>query len=471
MHKFAASLLLGSLPFFFLAAQNPAAAPAQAQIHFQISGLKSPSAIIGYYYAGDMYRKDSVSVDTLTGRFQLTQPSLTPGLYFVGAGGTRLFDFVVTSPTDSFGVRGSMTRLDSLRAEGSAENAAFFEFERKRKAVEARMAGKRSMYEMVQRATQNDSEALQPLRKEMQKLIQEVDALGRDFQRQHPTHLYARMLRSIEVPEAPQKVKASKNPKSGLIWAQTHYFDNTNWQDSTLLRNNMWPVFFDNFFNRLIAPQADSIIAAADHILKKMPKNGPFYQFTVMNLTGNFEQSTFPAADRIFVHMVDFYQKKDDTPWLDAATLLRLEYKAEVHRPNLTGKTAPALELPDDSGTMVSLHSIEAPLTMLVFYSPLCEHCKKHMPSIYQTWLDYRKTGLQAVAVNADDQHKHWQQFVAQQGWEWIDLSDPAGKNEAMEKNYATFNLPVIYILDKDKKILLKWLKPEELGEALGKLK
>ncbi len=313
---------------------------------------------------------------------------------------------------------------------------------------------------------------MQPLRKEMQKLIQDVDALGRDFQRQHPTHLYARMLRSIEVPDAPQKVKASKNPKAAQIWAQTHYFDNTDWRDSTLLRNNLWPVFFDNFFNRLTAPQADSIIAAADHILKKMPKNGPFYQFSVLNLTSNFEQSTFPAADRIFVHMVDFYQKKDDTPWLDAATLLRLEYKAEVHRPTLTGKIAPALELPDDTGKMVSLHSIEAPLTMLVFYSPLCEHCQKSMPSIYQTWLDYRsKNGMKAIAVNTDDQQQHWQKFVAQQGWEWTDLSDPAGKNVAMEKNYGTFNLPVIFILDKDKKILLKRVKPEELGEMLGKLR
>ena len=459
MHKFATRLLLASLSLLFFAAQTS----AQAKIQFQISYLKSPSAIIGYYYAGDMYRRDSVSVDTLTGRFQLTQPSLTPGLYFVGAGGTRLFDFVVASPTDSFSVRGSMARLDSLMAEGSAENSAFFQFERKRKAIEALMAAKRSLYEMVQRATQNDPEALQPLRQEMQKLIQDVDALGRDFQRQHPTHLYARMLRSIEVPEAPQKVKTSKNAKAGLIWAQTHYFDNTNWRDSTLLRNNMWPVFFGNFFNRLIAPQADSIIAAADHVLKKMPKNGPFYRFAVLNLTSNFEQSAFPAADRIFVHMVDFYQKKDDTPWLDAATLLRLEYKAEVHRPTLTGTLAPALQLPDDADKMVSLHSIEAPMTMLVFYSPLCEHCQKSMPGIYQTWLDYRKTGLQAIAVNTDDQHQHWKQFVAQQGWEWIDLADTAGKNEAMEKNYGTFNLPVIYILDKDKKVLRKRVVPEHL--------
>ncbi len=267
------------------------------------------------------------------------------------------------------------------------------------------MAAQRSRYEMVQKATKNDPEALQPLREEMQKMVQEVDVLGRDFQQKYPTHLYSRMLRSIEVPDVPQKVKASPNPKAALWWTKAHYFDNTNWRDSALLRNSMWPVFFDNYFNRLTAPQADSIIAAADRVLKKMPKNGPFYRFAIVSLTSNFEQSEFPGADRIFIHMMDAYHKKGNTPWVDTVTLMRLQYKADVHRPNLTGNVAPALQLPDETGKQMSLHDIEAPMTLLVFYSPLCEHCQKSMPSIYQTWLDYRKTGLQAVAVNTDDQH------------------------------------------------------------------
>jgi peroxiredoxin len=470
MHKFAALLLLGSLPAAFLTAQNPAAAPpATAQIQFQIVGLKTPSALFGYYYAGEMYRLDSVATDTSTGRFRLDRPRLTPGVYFVAAAGNRLFDFVVPSPTGAFSVRGSMARLDSLRAEGSAENAAFFDFERKRKALEAKMAAKRSMFEVVQRASQNDPEALKPLREEMQKLVREVDALGADFQRKHPGHLYARVLRSIEVPDMPQSLRDSPNKKAPMWWTKTHYFDRTNWKDSTLLRNPMWPVFFDNYFNRLTEPTADSIIASADRVLKKIPKNGPFYRFAAVTLTSNFEQSEFVGADRIFVHLMDVYHKKGHTPWVDSVTLMRLQYKADVHRPNLTGKVAPALELPDDTGKPVSLHGIDAPMTLLVFYSPLCEHCQKSMPGIYQTWLDYRsKTGLQAVAVNTDDQHQHWQQYVAQQGWEWIDLSDPAGKNLGVEKNYAPFNLPVIYILDKDKKILRKRVEVERLGEVLG---
>ncbi len=98
MYKFAALLLFASLSLSPLAAQTSQG----AQIRFQISGLKSPSAIIGYYYAGDLYRIDSVAVDTATGIFRLNKPSLVPGLYFVAVGTARLFDFMVTSPTERF---------------------------------------------------------------------------------------------------------------------------------------------------------------------------------------------------------------------------------------------------------------------------------------------------------------------------------------------------------------------------------
>ena len=104
-------------------------------------------------------------MDRKTGSFRLDKPSLVPGLYFVVANGIRIFDFLVTGRTNAFRLRGSMERLDSLIADGSAKNSAFFQFERKRKAVEARMTAKRAMYEVVQKATKNDPKALRRSKK------------------------------------------------------------------------------------------------------------------------------------------------------------------------------------------------------------------------------------------------------------------------------------------------------------------
>jgi thiol-disulfide isomerase/thioredoxin len=106
---------------------------------------------------------------------------------------------------------------------------------------------------------------------------------------------------------------------------------------------------------------------------------------------------------------------------------------------------------------------------MLVFYSPLCDHCKEAMPRIYQTYLDYLPKGLKAVAVNTDKQHKYWAKFVGQQGWEWTNLSSPDGIGQ-IEIQYAAVNLPVIYLLDAKKRILAKRVSAEKLGEALSNM-
>jgi len=90
------------------------------------------------------------------------------------------------------------------------------------------------------------------------------------------------------------------------------------------------------------------------------------------------------------------------------------------------------------------------------------------MPKIYQVYLDYQVKGLAAVAINTDDQEEYWKKFVGQQGWAWYDVDDHKAM-EQLEKQYNAYNLPVIYLLDKDKRILAKRVKPGDLGATLAR--
>ncbi|MEZ4893812.1 MAG: TlpA disulfide reductase family protein [Saprospiraceae bacterium] len=123
--------------------------------------------------------------------------------------------------------------------------------------------------------------------------------------------------------------------------------------------------------------------------------------------------------------------------------------------------------LPDENGNPVELYEIEAPITLLIFYSPLCSHCMEVMPNIYQAFLDYQVKGLAAVALNTDEESAYWKKFVAQQNWIWYDVDD-RNKMPEIENQYNAFNLPVIYILDKDKRILAKRVAPGALGDMLA---
>ena len=462
---------LSILAFAFLQPLYAQTAP-RTTLSFQITGLKSPNITLGYYYGGQAYRLDSVQVNLAEGRFYFQKTDLKPGLYFLRAGGARLFDFVLSSASDSFTIRGNMAQLNALTVENSVENEAYFSFETARKDLEEKITAKEQMLDMVGRATKGDKASLEPLQQDLTALYQLGDSLAIAFTRNYPSTLYAKMLGSVRPPESPKKLKPTVNGKPNPAiarWQRVHYFDHTDFNDERLLYNNFWHSFFDGFFARHVVPQPDSLLHAIDEVLAKMPRNGAFYRFAVVRLTQFFEQNEAPGADRIFVHLVDKYQRKDDTPWLDFATLERLHYKADVHRPNLTGSLAINFELPDETGKTQSLYNVEAPVTMLVFYSPLCEHCKEMMPKIYQIYLDYTPKGLKAMALNTDKQHVYWKKFVAQQNWQWIDLASPKGI-ENLEKQFAAVNLPVIYLLDKDKRIVAKRVQPDKLGETLSRM-
>jgi Thiol-disulfide isomerase and thioredoxins len=433
-----------------LAVASPVLLQSQAVLQFQIDGMKDKVATLGYYFGGKAFRADSSSVGPL-GQFAFRKGNLQPGLYFIMAGGTRLFDFLVETPFDSFIIIGRYSRLEALQATNSPGNSDYFAFEGERKRIEEQIKAKEQLLEMVGRATKGDKDALAPLEKELAALYLSGDSLAIEFSERHASSMYGQMLRSVR-PPAPPKDLAKKPGATLDRWLRAHYFDNTDFSDERLLYNNFWHSFFDGFFARHIAAQPDSLIVGIEEALGKMPRHGAFYRFAVLRLTQFFEQNEAPGADRVFVHLVDRHLKKDETPWLDIATLERLAYKADVHRPNLTGSLAVNFTLPDESGRPQALYDVSAPVTMLVFYSPLCDHCKEAMPRIYQTYLDYLPKGLKAVAVNTDKQHKYWAKFVGQQGWEWTNLASPDGIGQ-IEKQYAAVNLPVIYLLDAKKRI------------------
>ncbi len=445
----------------------------ETNILFQVNGLKYPGVIIGFYQGGMAYRLDSVQVDTSVGSFRLRKAGLRPGIYFCMANNGKLFDFILPQGTDSFAIQADIAHLDAVSSPDSKENEALFRFEQQRMAIENSFEAKKSMRDMVAQATKNDAEALKPFDAELQALIAKTDSLALDFMEKHPEHLFAKMLRSVRPPEPPKQIKAisktgNPNPEYAR-WVQQHYWDNTDFSNEALLGNTFWQVYFDNFFARHVVPTPDSLMRAIDAVLAKTPRGGTFFQFIVLRVTQFYEQNDAPGADRIFVHMVDKYQRKGETPWLDIATLERLAYKADAHRPNLSGSLALNFTLPDETGKAVELYDITAPMTMLVFYSPLCTHCMEFMPKIYQVYLDYQVKGLAAIAINTDDQGAYWKKFVAQQNWAWYDVDDHK-KMEQLEKQYNAYNLPVIYLLDKDKRILAKRVKPGDLGATIGRL-
>jgi len=455
----------------FLSAQS-GKVPVTTTISVQMVGLKEPRAMVGYYYGGYLFKADSTTVDTLTGTFSFQCKGLQPGQFFVTVPKGFLFSFMIDQPGNTYRLRGNIEHPDSLHCENSAENEAYLAFLREKRKKEATIRDQEEMFNLIKQATK-DPKTLQEFSGKIAALYQKLDTLERDHIAKYPKLLFSKMLQSSRVPDVPKSVKilnAKGQPSfSYLQWIRKHYWNFTDFKEERLLNGTDWPFFFDEYFNRWTAPIPDSINAAIDRVMPLMPKDGPIYQFAIKRLTQRFETSDRAGADRIFVHLADRYQPVKGTPWLDEATLLRIEYKANTHRLTLTGNPVPPLSLLNEKDSLIALYSINAPYTLLIFYSPLCSHCIETLPAVYEVWEKYRTKGLAAVAVNTDEQTRYWKGFVAQTGRKWINLSDP-DKEKTFIKTFNAYNLPVMMLLDKDKKILWKRIPTTELDATFERL-
>ena len=131
----------------------------------------------------------------------------------------------------------------------------------------------------------------------------------------------------------------------------------------------------------------------------------------------------------------------------------------------LIGKTAPELLTKDLDDKWVSLHNIRKKFTILVFWSPECGHCRTEIPALYEFYKNNReKYDIEVYAVNTEPQdNAKWKEFLQKNDlYLWINTSG-AEANIDWRDVYDVYKTPVIFLLDKDKKILGKQLSNEAL--------
>ena len=124
-----------------------------------------------------------------------------------------------------------------------------------------------------------------------------------------------------------------------------------------------------------------------------------------------------------------------------------------------------------------TLQSIQAEYTLLVFYGPTCGHCKKEIPKIKNTLdsLIDLKYNIKTFAVATEFDKEEWKKFIKNQKTEsWLNVADishdkdgnPLASSDWRDK-YDIYSTPVIYLLDKKKKILAKRINYKQLAEII----
>jgi thiol-disulfide isomerase/thioredoxin len=432
----------------------------QYRYDFELKNCKVSKAIFGYHRGEATYSIDSTLVDTVRGTFSFSgSKKLNEGEYFVYLPGLGALDFIINKE-NKFKIKGNALMLqDSMISEGSAENKVYFEYKNFVNAQNVKIRNVNSTMDLLRRATK-DPEVIKEQEAVIKNLYSGISSQAKEIIKANPDFLFSKMLSTTLMPEPPAEFELYINQKNRYI--KTHYWDGVDFTDERLLNTTAYSSALGRFLERGVESDLDSIKAATSRVIQRSSVNKAINQFTIQFYSQKFDNPKLPWMDNILVHLFDRHYKSATAVGIDTATFLRMEYKANLYRPNLIGALAPNLILYDTLGKASQLSSIQSEFILLYFFSPLCAHCQKATPVFVELAKKYPSTKLKIIAITNDGEMAYWTNFVKTQQYPFACFHDKE-KPSKSETLYATSELPNVYLLDKNKKILAKKIPLENL--------
>lgn len=156
------------------------------------------------------------------------------------------------------------------------------------------------------------------------------------------------------------------------------------------------------------------------------------------------------------------------SPILDEYEKIRPAYQLNTARKNRTGSTAADFAYVGRDGRRRTLRDTVGETVLLVFYDPECGHCMEVMASLRDDDAIRAAVNdgrLAVVAVFADGDRESWKRLPDVIPDEWTDALDTTGVQE--RELYSFKQLPALYLLDEDKRVLLKECDLRMLSQSL----
>jgi peroxiredoxin len=472
------TLLKKSIFFFCLSIFLPqiitAAAPGDSlmyDIKLTLNGIKTNKVMLGFYVGESTYIVDSAQVDLNTSamRFKPNRP-LAEGVYFVATNEGILFDMILAGKSEFHIETKILAPYDSAHIKNSRENSVFFEYMRRLQKTQTEVSEIHSMINMLRRA-KADRGTLSEQQIKIRDKYEQQENFTHNLIKQNPTLLVSKLLNMTLTPTVPSEVTPlldNKKPNP-FYWSyfRKHFFDGVDFTDKRLLRSPNYTKRLEQFLGYM-STNPDSVKAELDFILDITRTNPDYYRFTLQWLTAVFDNNVDKIynADAYLVHLVEKYHRNLDSG-TDKYTLERLDYKANAFKKVLIGSPAPPFALPNTEGVSKALTDVKTDYTLLIFYSSLCSHCRTVMPKIQNSLQYIDNSRITIFTVCTDGERNPWLTFIDEMKMkDWTNVLDEK-LNTELQKKYVTWNLPVMYLLDKNKTILANRIKPENLPDLL----
>lgn len=468
--------LLTPLFFFFfsLTFSSLLAGNIGYKITVELENYEQTEAYLAGYIGETPYIIDTVVVDKGIVVFS-GEDHLEPGVYLVVLPPDNKFiQIFVDGNNQNFSLKANYADLDkqAFSIIGSPANKLFYEYVSflSTKGPEAR-----DLQEKIKTA-EAEGKSTDKLLDDLDTVNKSVKAYQKQLVKDHPDSPVSTWIKfgiETDIPEF--NGSESEVQFQRYIYRKNHFFDNVNFADSSLYRNPMLPKKVDYYLEQLTPAAPDSIIVSVDYILKKVEPVEKTFRFYLSQLLNQYaeEAQTTVGMDAVYVHIVDNYYARGKAPWLDEENLKKIKLEADRRRPTLIGRRALNVKMRKEDGSKISLYDVQSKYTVLYFWRYDCSHCKKSTPHVVEFYKKFKNKGVEVfgtcVKLKEKDMEECWKYVHEKEMEDWINVVDPGNLSKFTAK-FDTRITPRIFILDKDKKILINRIGAEQLEEVMEKI-
>lgn len=352
-------------------------------------------------------------------------------------------------------------------AQGSKDNADFNLYQK-----EMEQFGKKQQGYIEALSKASNSTDSNRIKKSSADDVKALYQYRRDYATANPNTLLTHIFNALETPQIPEGKHYLSNghEDSNFVYHyyKNHFWDGFDYNDDRLIHTPLLQQKLDEYFNKLVLPIDDSVIAEADIFLAKIKNSENLFKFTLNWLSTNAQESKVMGMDKVFVHLVENYYAHGQANWLSEEDLAKYIKRAGEIAPNVVGNPAKNFTMQDGNGVYHSLNDVKAKYTLLIFWSPDCGHCIHEIPiidSVYRAAL--KAKGVKVFAVTTENKEDKWKAFIAKHHLEeWTNVWDPQYKSGYWQW-YDVKTTPYIFLLDENKIIRGKKLDHTTISKVI----
>jgi hypothetical protein len=170
-------------------------------------------------------------------------------------------------------------------------------------------------------------------------------------------------------------------------------------------------------------------------------------------------------------YFIPFLEHIVESPKIADVKKIRPRHLLELVCRNRIGSKAGDFVYTTASGKTGRLYDLSAKYLLLIFYNPDCVECQHTMEILKQSpaIADAVSSGrLKALAVYPDEDLEAWKNHLKDVPLSWVNAYDPS----LTIKNNEIYDLkaiPTLYLLDKEKKVILKDTSTGDIHEYLDR--